>query len=192
MRYIFSDLCRYFIVASDRQPCFVCVYRTRALLCRAKAKGSICLLTSMFILPFAFADPPLSYSHGVLVPSSLGPTLSARTRAKFNSRRMFSQESSTDGSGTQQTQNICIPVVQRRPSVGDVGPTLYKCYTNILCLLGMLSFKTCERRSAQRVAPGEINVNTLVSTLTRRVRHKRDHLVTLRVEKQWYFSERPK
>ena len=26
----------------------------------------------------------------------------------------------------QQTQNICITVIQRRPNVFDVGPTLYK------------------------------------------------------------------
>ena len=38
---------------------------------------------------------------------------------------------------TQQTQNIGITFVQRRPNVFDVGPTLYKCYTNVLCLLGM-------------------------------------------------------
>ena len=37
---------------------------------------------------------------------------------------------------TQQTQNICITVVQRWPNVFDFGPTLYKCYTNVLCLLG--------------------------------------------------------
>ena len=36
----------------------------------------------------------------------------------------------------QQTQNICITFVQRRPNVFDVGPTLYKCYTNVLRLLG--------------------------------------------------------
>ena len=36
----------------------------------------------------------------------------------------------------QQTQNICITFIQRRPNVFDVGPTLYKCYTNVLCLLG--------------------------------------------------------
>ena len=36
---------------------------------------------------------------------------------------------------TQRTQNICITFVQRWPNVFDVGPTLYKCYTNILCLL---------------------------------------------------------
>ena len=39
---------------------------------------------------------------------------------------------------TQQTQNICITFVQRRPNVFDVGPALYKCYTHVLCLLGNL------------------------------------------------------
>ena len=34
-----------------------------------------------------------------------------------------------------QTQSICITFVQRRPNVFDVGPTLYKYYTNVLCLL---------------------------------------------------------
>ena len=32
----------------------------------------------------------------------------------------------------QKTQNICITFVQHRPNVSDVGPTLYKCYTNVL------------------------------------------------------------
>ena len=40
---------------------------------------------------------------------------------------------------SQQTQIICITFVQRRPNVFDVSPTLYKCYTNDLCLLGFLS-----------------------------------------------------
>ena len=35
----------------------------------------------------------------------------------------------------QQTQNICI--TQRRPNVFDVGPTMYKRFTNVLCLLGL-------------------------------------------------------
>ena len=35
----------------------------------------------------------------------------------------------------EQTRNIFITFVQRRPSVFDVGPTLYKCYTNVSCLL---------------------------------------------------------
>ena len=38
----------------------------------------------------------------------------------------------------QQTQNICITFDQRRPNVVDGGPTLYKCYTNVLCLLEWL------------------------------------------------------
>ena len=37
---------------------------------------------------------------------------------------------------SQQKQNICITFMRRRPNVFDVGPTLYKWYTNILCLLG--------------------------------------------------------
>ena len=32
---------------------------------------------------------------------------------------------------TQQTQNIFITFIQRRPNISDVGPTLYKCYTNV-------------------------------------------------------------
>ena len=39
---------------------------------------------------------------------------------------------------SQQTQNICITFIQRRPNVFDVGPTLYKCYTHVLCLLGYM------------------------------------------------------
>ena len=35
----------------------------------------------------------------------------------------------------QQTQNICITCIQCWANVGDVGPTLYKCYPNVLCLL---------------------------------------------------------
>ena len=35
----------------------------------------------------------------------------------------------TENSPTQQTQNICITFIQRRPNVKEVGPTLYKCYT---------------------------------------------------------------
>ena len=32
-------------------------------------------------------------------------------------------------------QKHCITFVQRWPNVFDVGPALYKCYTNVLCLL---------------------------------------------------------
>ena len=40
---------------------------------------------------------------------------------------------------TQQTQHICITFIQCWTNVEDFGPTLYKCYTNVLCLLGRLS-----------------------------------------------------
>ena len=40
------------------------------------------------------------------------------------------------GQVNQKTQNICITFVQHRPNVFDGGPTLYKCYTNVLCWLG--------------------------------------------------------
>ena len=39
-------------------------------------------------------------------------------------------------SHAQQAQTIFITIVQRRPNVFDVYPTSYKCYTNVLCLLG--------------------------------------------------------
>ena len=46
---------------------------------------------------------------------------------------------------SQQTQNFCIAFVQRRPNVFAIGPTLYKCYTNVLCLLSkvQLSISAC-------------------------------------------------
>ena len=56
------------------------------------------------------------------------------------------------------------------------------------CRLNLMTFPLC---SAQRVSLCEINVDTLVSTLTRRGRHERDRLVTLRRAKQDYFSENP-
>ena len=34
---------------------------------------------------------------------------------------------------SKQTQNICITFVQCWINVEDVGPTLYKCYTNVFC-----------------------------------------------------------
>ena len=35
-----------------------------------------------------------------------------------------------------QTQKIWITFAQRRPNGFNIGLTLYKCYTNVLCLLG--------------------------------------------------------
>ena len=36
---------------------------------------------------------------------------------------------------SHQALNICKTLIQRRPNVFDVGPTLYQCYANVLCLL---------------------------------------------------------
>ena len=51
----------------------------------------------------------------------------------------------------QQTQNICITFAQRRPNVFDIGPKLYKCYTNVLCLLGRCR-SASQRRPTQDYA----------------------------------------
>ena len=37
---------------------------------------------------------------------------------------------------TQQTQTICKTFIEPRPIVFDAGSTLYRCFRNILCLLG--------------------------------------------------------
>ena len=47
-------------------------------------------------------------------------------------------ETQSSQSPNQQTQNICITFVQHL-YVEDVGLALYKCYTNVLCLLGSRS-----------------------------------------------------
>ena len=46
-------------------------------------------------------------------------------------------------SHSQQTQNICITFVYHRLNVCDVGPILYKCYTNVWCLLGYSTYTSC-------------------------------------------------
>ena len=59
-------------------------------------------------------------------------------RHRFNTWSMLARYWTDAGlwpQTTQQTQNICITVIQHRPNVFDVGPTFYKCYANILCLL---------------------------------------------------------
>ena len=38
----------------------------------------------------------------------------------------------------KETQNICMTFIQRWTNVEDVGPALDKCYTNVLCFLGLL------------------------------------------------------
>ena len=38
---------------------------------------------------------------------------------------------------TSSTYNICITIIQCWSNVEDVGSTLNKCYTNVVCLLGL-------------------------------------------------------
>ena len=45
---------------------------------------------------------------------------------------------------TQWTQNICITFIQCWTNVEDVGPTLYKCYTNVFCSLGYAQLRRGE------------------------------------------------
>ena len=54
----------------------------------------------------------------------------------FLSFRHVSMQVQTTHWCSQQTQNICMTFVQCLTNVDDVGPTLYKCYANVLCLLG--------------------------------------------------------
>ena len=52
---------------------------------------------------------------------------------------------------SQQTQNFCITFIQRRPNVFDVGPTLYKCYTNVFVFTGMITiWKTTGNHDEKR------------------------------------------
>ena len=55
---------------------------------------------------------------------------------------------------SEEKQNICITFVQRQPNVFDVGPTLYKCYTNVLCLLGC----RCCIHSKQDAIPSNVMI----------------------------------
>ena len=50
---------------------------------------------------------------------------------------------------SQQIQNICIPFKQRRTNVFDVGPTLYKCYTDVLCWLEYTISHTGNRKCSK-------------------------------------------
>ena len=48
-------------------------------------------------------------------------------------------------------QDICMTFIQCWPNVEDVGPTLYKCYTNVLCCMvdGLLYCVTCTTSSVR-------------------------------------------
>ena len=55
---------------------------------------------------------------------------------KYNNRALEAVGKLLNYLTSQQTQHICITFVQYWTNAEDVGPTLYKCYTNVLCLLG--------------------------------------------------------
>ena len=61
----------------------------------------------------------------------------------------------------QQTQNICITFVQRRPNVFNAGPTLYKCHTNVLCLMGLLFLLTL-RGDLCRISRLNVNKSAMI------------------------------
>ena len=80
-----------------------------------------------------------------------------------------------DSPSRPSQQNTCITFIQRRPNIFDVGPTLYKCYTNVLCLLGSRCVTSTKlgfqgrryQRSTRRRAVPELEVNEaqLICTL---------------------------
>ena len=72
---------------------------------------------------------------GNIFPSFSPPWITATRRFKAVKKTSAHFKFLSSVVLSQQLQNICITFVQPRPNVLDVGPTLYKCYTNILCLL---------------------------------------------------------
>ena len=79
-----------------------------------------------------------------------------RRRQWLNFKPTQSQRLMSASRISQQTQNICITFVQRRHNVFDVGPTLYKCYRNVLCLpgyapIGWQSVRRCVHLSHLRL-----------------------------------------
>ena len=72
----------------------------------------------------------------------------------------------SDDISIKQTQNICIAFIQCWTNVEDVGPTLYKCFTNILCLLGMLIIHMCSPSQTQITRTKTYNlIWTLISNI---------------------------
>ena len=105
---------------------------------------------------------------------------------------------------------LCIIFVQRRPNVFDVGPTLYKCYTNVLCLLGSWllagsSATQCSSCSRVRLSPSShrtvydpriVHICCVASALAWRVhtmhlcKAKRQYLLTLKVSRYRLLASR--
>ena len=73
--------------------------------------------------------------------------------------RPLSKKQYTNIERTQQKQ---ITFVQRRPNGFDVGPTLYKCYPNVFCLLGRYIFYGARDRYAAVDAAGRDDHNDVL------------------------------
>ena len=105
---------------------------------------------------------------------------------------------------------LFIIFVQRRPNVEDVVPTLYKCYTNVLCLLGSWlltgsSATQCSSCSRVRLPPSShhtvydpriVHICCVSSALAWRVhtvplcKAKRQYLLTLKVSRYRLLASR--
>ena len=83
----------------------------------SELKGPICYLL------YVVEDVPGTWLMGSLL----------KCTSEYHDEKLINLHQRTP---TQQTQNIFITCVQRRPNVFDVGPTLYKCYKTVLCSLG--------------------------------------------------------
>ena len=83
--------------------------------------------------PGAFPSPPprLAGVRGHCASRGQRGSFTARTRGQATHTLPHWRWIS---GGAQQTQNICITFVQCCSNVFDAGPTLYKCYTNVLYL----------------------------------------------------------
>ena len=57
---------------------------------------------------------------------------------------------------SQYPQNICKTFVQFWTSVEAIGPTLYKCYTNVSCLLGCLWISVQIKVDNESISNGEL------------------------------------
>ena len=91
----------------------------------------------------------------------------------------------------QQTQNIFI---QCWTSVFDAGPTLYKCYTNVFCLLGSGLYLTNQdrvinpslRNRINKARKGRRRVGVLIGICLGRSRRLQDHCPLIQAGGCWW------
>ena len=92
----------------------------------------MCLLLSFFVFFTVYFDLP-RFLPSLTIIENIPTTNDDLTMMK---RKEPGSCGKLSVMGTQQTRNICITFVQCWTNVEDVGPALYTCYTNVLCLLG--------------------------------------------------------